>query len=117
MKAAIAVGQKIAVMLAPLKSARMAVETPDIDPPKDAHQGMLSFRVPADGYYWIASSEGLWIDVVQSGAIQDSTDHGPGPHCASVRKAVQFMLKTGDALLQVSDNMGPKVELMIVRQP
>jgi hypothetical protein len=78
---------------------------------------MLSFRVPADGYYWIASSEGLWIDVVQSGAIQDSTDHGPGPHCASVRKAVQFMLKTGDALLQVSDNMGPKVELMIVRQP
>jgi hypothetical protein len=95
----------------------MAVETPDVDPPKNAHQGILSLHVPADGNYWIASSSGLWIDVVASGVVLESTDHGPGPQCASIRKAVQFLLRAGDVLIQLSDNSGPKVDILVTRIP
>lgn len=116
-KAIAPVARKISVTLAPAKTVHMAVETPDADPPANAHKGILALHVPADGTYWIALSEGLWVDVVAGGAILESSDHGPGPHCASVRKAVQFMLKTGDAFIQLSDNTGPKVDLMVVRQP
>jgi hypothetical protein len=116
-KAAVFVGRKVSVTLEPAKSVRMAVETPETDAPANAHKGILSLAVQAYGYYWIASSEGLWIDVVANGAIIMSTDHGPGPHCASIRKAVQFMLKAGDAFIQLSDNRGPKVDLLALRQP
>jgi hypothetical protein len=111
------VGRKIAVTLAPASAVHMAVETPDADPPQNAHKGMLALHVPAPGNYWIALSQGLWIDVVAGGAIVQSIDHGPGPHCASVRKAVAFALNTGDAFIQLSDNNGPNVDLMVVLQP
>jgi hypothetical protein len=91
----------------------MVVETPDADPPPNAHKGILSLRIPADGYYWIAASGGLWIDVVSGGAIAESTDNGHGPHCASIAKSVQFMLKAGDAMIQLSDNRGAQVDLMV----
>ena len=113
----ISVGKKVSVTLAPAKAVKLSVETPDAAPPKDAHKGMLSLRVPADGYYWVASSEGLWIDVVQSGKIVDSTDHGPGPDCASIAKSVQFPLKAGEVQIQLSDNRGAKVDIMVARQP
>jgi hypothetical protein len=116
-KALVPVGRKVSVALAPDKTVRMAVDTPDADPPPNAHKGILSLHVPADGFYWVALSEGLWVDVVAGGAIVESSDHGPGPQCASVRKAVQFRLKAGDAFIQLSDNNGPKVDLMVVRQP
>jgi hypothetical protein len=110
------VGRKVSITLAPAKTVRMAVETPDADPPPNAHKGILALHVPADGVYWVALSESLWVDVVASDKIVESSDHGPGPHCASVRKAVQFPLKAGDAFIQLSDNNGPKVDLMVVRQ-
>jgi hypothetical protein len=116
-QAIVRVGRKASVTLAPAKSVHMRVETPDIDPPADAHDGMLSLHVPEDGYYWIAVSSGLWIDVVAAGAILDSTDHGPGPHCASISKSVQFMLKAGDVQIQLSDNRGPHVDLLVTSAP
>ncbi len=115
--ASVTVARKFAVTLLPAKSVHMVVESPDIDPPKDAHGGMLALEVPADGYYWIAVDNGLWIDVVQAGVIQMSSAHGPGPHCADVGKTVQFMLKQGAATIQLSDNEGAKVVMMVVRQP
>lgn len=116
-KASLTMGKKAAVTLTPAKDVKMSVETPDADPPEDAHKGMLSLQVPADGYYWVASSQGLWIDVVQGGKIIDSTDHGPGPNCASIAKSVQFPLKAGEAQIQLSDNRGAKVDIMVARQP
>lgn len=116
-QAGIASGKKFSLTLAPSKAVRMIVETPDIDPPADAHGGMLSLRVPSDGYYWVAVSQGLWIDVVANGVVLESTDHGPGPNCASIGKTVQFQLKAGDAIIQLSDNKGAHVDLMVTRQP
>lgn len=116
-KAIVAVGKKTSLTLAPAKTVRMEVETPDIDPPANAHGGILSLHVPADGYYWVAVSDGLWIDVVAGGRVLDSTDHGPGPNCASIGKSVQFMLKAGNVKIQLSDNRGPHVDLLVVRQP
>lgn len=112
-RSAIVAGKRYSVTLAPAKTVRMAIETPDADPPPNAHKGILSLRVPSDGYYWIAASGGLWIDVVAGGAIVESTDFGHGPQCASFAKSVQFMLKAGDAIIQLSDNRGAQVDLMV----
>jgi hypothetical protein len=115
--AAVSVGQKVSLTLQPAKTVRLEIETPDIDPPADAHGGILSLHVPKDGYYWIAVSNGLWIDVVMDGKIVDSTDHGPGPHCASIGKSVQFPLKAGDVKIQLSDNRGVHVDLLVTQAP
>ena len=116
-KSAMTVGRKYSVTLAPAKTVRMAVETSDAEAPANAHKGILSLRIPADGYYWVAASKGVWIDVVSQGAIVTSSDHGPGPDCASVRKSVQFPLKAGEAFLQLSDNSDPSVDILVVRVP
>lgn len=114
--AIVPVGRKVSITLAPAKRVRMAVESPDIDPPPNAHGGILLLHVPADGVYWVALSKGLWVDVVEGGVIVESSNHGPGPDCASVGKAVQFPLHAGDAFIQLSDNNGPMIDLMVVRQ-
>jgi len=116
-KAALAVGKRYSITLAPAKGVRMAVETSDAEAPPNAQKGILSLRIPADGDYWIGSTQGLWIDVVSQGTIVTSTDHGPGPNCASVRKSVQFPLKAGEAFIQLSDNNGPNADIIVVRQP
>jgi hypothetical protein len=116
-KAVIIVGRKASVTLTPASAVKFRVNTPDADPPPNAHKGMLSLTVPADGIYWVAVNSGLWIDVVQNGKILESTDHGPGPRCASIAKSVQFQLKAGDAEIQLSDNRGAKLDLMVARQP
>jgi len=112
-RAALVVGKKYSVTLKAAKDVRMAVETPDVDPPPNAHKGLLSVRVPSDGLYWVAVTSGLWIDIVEGGAVLESTDHGPGPQCASIAKSVQFMLKAGNATIQLSDNRGSAVDLMV----
>ena len=112
-RASLVVGKKYSVTLAPAKDVRMSVETPDTDPPPNAHKGILSLRVPSDGLYWVGVSAGLWIDVVSGGVIVESGEFGHGPNCASIAKAVQFMLKAGDAFVQLSDNRGAQVELMV----
>lgn len=112
-RATILAAKKYSVTLAPAQTVRMAIETPDVDPPPNAHEGMLSVQVPSDGLYWVAVSTGLWIDIVAGGAIVESTDHGPGPQCASIAKSVQFMLKAGTVTIQLSDNRGSTVELMV----
>ena len=65
----------------------------------------------------LMAKEGSGVDIVSGGAIQDSTDHGPGPHCASVAKSVQFKLKAGVITLQLSDNRGAHVDVLVAHQP
>lgn len=115
--AAVSVGQKVSLTLRPAKTVRMGIETPGIDPPADAHGGILSLRIPKDGKYWIAVSNGLWIDVVMDGKIGDSSDHGPGAHCASIGKTVQYPLKAGDIKIQLSDNRGAHVDRLVTQAP
>jgi len=43
----------------------------------------------------------------------ESTDHGPGPQGARIAKSVQCMLKAGGAIVQLSDNRGAQVDLMV----
>src|SRR5215510_15149373 len=71
-RAALVVGKKYSVTLAEAKAVHMAVETPDVDPPPNAHKGLLSVRVPSDGLYWVGVTSGLWMDIVEGGAILES---------------------------------------------
>ena len=116
-EAKIAAGTKAAVTLAPAAAVRMAVTMPDTNPPPDAHSGMLSFQVPNDGIYWVSVSTGLWVDVVQGGKIVMEADERPGPRCSNINKSLEYRLRAGEARIQLSDNRGARVDLLVVRQP
>ena len=113
----IRIGSKAAVTLAPAATVRLAVPMPDTNPPPDAHGGMLSFQVPQDGIYWISVSTGLWVDIVQGNEILMQIDERPGPPCSGINKSLQYRLKAGDARVQLSDNRGTRVDVLVVRQP
>ena len=112
----IAQGKKAAVTLAPAQTVRMAVTVPVANPPPDAHGGMLSFHVPEDGNYWVSVSTGLWLDVVQGREILMQLDELPGPRCSGINKSLEYKLKAGEARIQLSDNPGARVDLLVVRQ-
>ena len=94
----------------------MAVTAPDTNPPPDPYSGMLSFQVPQDGIYWVSVSTGLWVDVVQDAKILMEADERPGPRCSNINKSLQYRLRAGEARIQLSDNRGPRVDLLVVRQ-
>lgn len=116
-KANIVPGQKAAVTLAPAQTVRMVVTGPNTNPPPDAHGGMLSLHVPEDGIYWVSVSTGLWVDVVQGREILMQVNESPGPHCSDINKSLRYKLKAGDSSIQLSDNRGSRVDLLVVRQP
>ena len=115
-EANIAQGKKAAVTLAPANTVRMAVTVPTSNPPPDAHGGMLSFHVPEDGNYWVSVSTGLWLDVVQGREVLMQLDEVPGPRCSGINKSLEYKLRAGDARIQLSDNPGARVDVLVVRQ-
>jgi len=79
------------------------------------YSGMVSFTVPIAGTYRIASVEGMWLDVVQNGALVTSTAFGRGPECMG--KRVDFPLEAGDAVLQLSGGPYEVVDILIAKVP
>jgi hypothetical protein len=86
-------------------------EEPDM-PAEYVYSGMVVFDVPEAGTYRIASVEGMWLDVVQDGALIASTAFGRGPECMG--KFVEFPLQAGDAVLQLSGGPYETVDILIV---
>jgi hypothetical protein len=92
-----------------------------IDPSKPggsvSHGGLFSFTVLAAGTYRVALGSGAWIDVIEDKKAAVSTAHGHGPDCTGVRKMVDYDLKAGRHILQVSANGSPDLTLMVVKLP
>lgn len=82
-----------------------------------AYGGLLSLIVKQAGTYRIGLSSGAWLDVVEGGKLALSSAHGHGPACSTIRKIVDFPLKPGRYVVQISANAEPSLGLMVWRQP
>ena len=90
------------------------------DVPAGAKPGgavMIGFRIETAGRYGVALDQRGWIDVVPgmsgSQALQ-STMHGHGPGCSSIRKIVRYDLQPGLYRLYITGLSSPAVKVMLV---
>lgn len=67
--------------------------------------GLFAFEAASPGRYRVALGAGAWVEVVANGAALTSVAHGHGPACTAVRKFVEYDLKTGRYLLQVTGEL------------
>lgn len=67
-----------------------------------ANGGLFAFEAASAGRYRVALGAGVWVEVVANGVALTSVAHGHGPACTAVRKFVEFDLKPGRYLLQVT---------------
>ncbi|MDP3493808.1 MAG: hypothetical protein Q8R82_11885 [Hyphomonadaceae bacterium] len=81
-----------------------------------AYAGLFSFTVETEGAYTVALGTAAWIDVLQDGKSAEPTSFGHGPACTTIRKMVDFQLKPGTHLLQVSANAAPTLKLMVAKK-
>ncbi len=79
--------------------------------------GIFTFKIPAAGRYRVALGSGAWIDVLSGTIPATSVAHGHGPDCTGVRKMVDFDLKPGRYLLQVTGSGSVTLPLMVARLP
>ncbi|WP_267395196.1 homogentisate 1,2-dioxygenase [Sphingomonas sp. GC_Shp_1] len=77
--------------------------------------GLFQFAVARAGRYRIALGEGVWIDVVSAGKPLASVAHSHGPDCSGIRKMVDFDLKPGRYVLQVTGSKTASLPLMVAR--
>lgn len=82
-----------------------------------SYGGKFRFTVAEAGTYRIALGSGAWIDVLDGKSAVESTSHGHGPECSTIRKMVDFPLKSGVYTLQIAANGSPSVTVKIARQP
>lgn len=66
------------------------------------HGGLFAFEAASAGRYRVALGAGVWVEVVANGAAVPSVAHGHGPACSAVQKLVEFDLKSGRYLLQIT---------------
>jgi hypothetical protein len=79
-----------------------------------AHGGLFAFEVGAAGRYRLALGAAHWVEVVANGAAIPSVAHGHGPDCTPVRKFVDWDLKPGRYLLQVTGDPAA-VQLLLAK--
>ncbi len=99
--AMLTVGRGARASLQPAGALKLPV-TPRKPLAATAHGGLFAFEAASAGRYRVALGAGVWIDVVANGAALSSVAHGHGPDCTPVRKFVEFDLKPGRYLLQVT---------------
>ena len=80
-----------------------------------AHGGVFAFEITRPARYRVALGGGAWIDVVQGSKALESKAHSHGPECSPVTKMVDFDLKSGRYLLEVSGSPTPTLGLMVAR--
>jgi hypothetical protein len=116
MDAGLTVGSSAAATLHPMDDVKFAV------PPHKAsgaasQGGLFSLTINRAGTYAVAVGSSAWIDLVLGGAAVASTAHGHGPACSSIDKVVDFQLKPGRYLVQVSNNDDANLRIMVAKRP
>ena len=109
-------GSGAAATLHPTAEVKYAV-TPAKPGGAASQGGMFSLKVDRAATYAVAVGSGAWVDLVHNGAAVASTSHGHGPACSSIHKVVDFQLKPGRYILQVSGNADPALRIMVARRP
>jgi hypothetical protein len=93
------------------------VTLPDRPGGSVSYGGMFSFEVDRAGTYRVAIASGAWIDILEDGQAVQSTAHGHGPDCSGIRKMVDYPLKPGHHVLQLSGNADPTLSVLVTRLP
>jgi hypothetical protein len=112
-QATLTIGKAVQLRRSSTPTVRYAVR-PNRPAASNTHGGIASFTVARPGTYRVALGSGMWIDVVQEGRAIASTTHAHGPACSGIRKIVDFRLKPGRHLLQVSGGNGESVTVLVV---
>jgi hypothetical protein len=112
-QATLAIGRSAQLRLSPTTAVRYPVR-PGRPAAPSTNGGIASFTVARPGTYRVALGSGMWIDVVQGGQAIASTTHAHGPACSGIRKIVDFRLRPGRHLLQISGGKEPNVTILVV---
>ncbi|MBX3483225.1 homogentisate 1,2-dioxygenase [Phenylobacterium sp.] len=115
-KAALMVGQAADAALPSTGDVKFALR-PEKPGGSVSHGGVFSVDIDKPGAYTVALSTGAWIDVVRDGKALESSAHGRGPACTSLRKMVQFQMQPGRYLIQISANAEPRIGIMVAANP
>jgi len=103
----LAVGAARRVALRAAAGVRFAV-APERTPGPNAIAAVLPIDIARAGTYRVALSEPVWIDMVAGGRRIASGAHEEGPRCSGIRKIVDFQLRPGRHVIQLS---GPRDRL------
>ncbi len=113
-KATLSPGKAITADFSPVADVKYRVKPEKGDGPA-TFGGLYALHIAEAGTYRIASSAAPWMDVFVTTTPVVSTAHGHGPACTGIGKMVDFPLQPGDYLLQFSESLTPKAELMVVK--
>lgn len=98
----------------------LAPFTPVFAPGKPAEPGtsggLAMFQVTRAGTYRVALGGGAWIEVVRQGRALPSVAHGHGPMCSGIRKVVDFRLRPGRYILQLTGSASTSLPVLIARK-
>jgi hypothetical protein len=84
---------------------------------ENAHGGLVTVRIPAEGLWRISASAPVRIDLIGPSGPVASTGHGRMAPCTGIRKVVEFPVPAGSWLVQLNGNPGPELRLMLSRAP
>lgn len=105
------VGRSIAAKLRPTRDVVFPV-LPAQPGGSVSHSGLFELPITEAGDYQISLGGGAWIDVVSGESSIQSSRHGPGPACSSVRKTVTFPLQPGRYVVTITGAGDPELVLM-----
>lgn len=84
--------------------------------PRRGNSARATVRIRKAGTYGIALDQPGWIDVTPArGKPLQSTAHGHGPECSTIRKIVRYRLRPGTYRIEVSRLKGDRARMMLVR--
>ena len=100
--------------LAPLSEVQPRI-VPGKPPSAGSYAGLVMFQVPRPGIYRVALGQKAWIDVIRGRAGMASSAHAMGPRCTGIAKLVDFPLRPGRYVMQVTGAPTPTLPATIVR--
>lgn len=115
-KAMLVPGTAAALTLAKTADVRYPIQ-PEKPGGSVSHGGLVGFTIKEAGTYRVALGSAAWIDLIEGGKPVESIAHGHGPDCSGIRKMVDFPLKPGRHLLQLSANPTADMTVMVARLP
>jgi hypothetical protein len=115
---AVAVGRGVDLALHPTADLHYARPPDKLEQPGE-FGGMLRIEIADAGLYRVVLGSGAWIDLLAAAAVTPiaSTAHARGPTCSDIRKMVDFPLKPGHYVLQISAGRARVIPVMIARLP
>ena len=110
----LAIGRAADLKLFPLGEMQPRI-APGKVPEAGSYAGLAMFQVVQPGTYRVALGHKAWIDVVRGRAGMPSSAHMMGPRCTGVAKLVDFRLRPGRYVLQLTGAPAQVLPATIVR--